>query len=96
MDIEFNSLEELYKRLKPALKTKTSEMYRNGFRYIKEEDVWNYLKEIKWKTSNNLNLYQMVNDVLNVDNVIIDNYLKDKLESNKRVIYINEEEWHGS
>ena len=75
MDIEFNSLEELYKRLKPALKTKTSEMHRNGFRYIKEEDVWNYL---------------------NVDNVIIDNYLKDKLESNKRVIYINEEEWHGS
>ena len=92
MDIEFNSLEELYQRLKPALKTKTSEMHRNGFRYIKEEDVWNYLKELKWKTSNNLNLYQMVNDVLNVDNVIIDNYLKDKLESNKRVIYINEEE----
>ena len=92
MDIEFNYLEELYNRLKPSLKTKTSEMHRNGFRYIKEEDVWNYLKEIKWKTSNNLNLYQMVNDVLNVDNVIIDNYLKDKLESNKRVIYINEEE----
>ncbi len=87
MDIEFGSLEELYKRLKPALKTKTEEMRRDGFDYIKEEDVWNYLKEVKWKTSRNLNLYQMVSDVLNIDNILIDSYLKDKLNSKDRKVY---------
>lgn len=87
MDIEFGSLEELYKRLKPALKTKTEEMRRDGFDYIKEEDVWNYLKEVKWRTSRNLNLYQMVSDVLNIDNILIDSYLKDKLNLKERKVY---------
>lgn len=87
MDIEFGSLEELYKRLKPALKTKTEEMRRDGFDYVKEEDVWNYLKEVKWRTSRNLNLYQMVSDVLNIDNILIDSYLKDKLNLRERKVY---------
>ena len=34
MDIKFNSLEELYNRLKPALRTKVIEMHRNGYDYI--------------------------------------------------------------
>ena len=35
MDIEFNSLEELYNRLKPALNTKQREMVRCGYNYMK-------------------------------------------------------------
>ncbi len=54
MDITFNSLEELYERIKPALRAKRAEMHRQGFKYIKKEDIWNYLKEIKWKNSKNL------------------------------------------
>lgn len=91
MDVEFHSLEELYSRLKPALNTKKEEMRRSGFSYIKEEDVWNYLKEIKWKTAIDLNLYQMVSDVLNTDNILIDNYLKEKLNLSNRKIYFEEE-----
>ena len=49
MNYEFNSLEELYNRLKPALEAKRIQMKRNGFNYIRIEDIWNYLKEIKWK-----------------------------------------------
>ena len=45
--MEFNSLEELYERIKPALRCKQSEMKRNGYNYIKLEDIWNYLKEVK-------------------------------------------------
>ena len=37
-DITFTSLEELYTRLKPALRTKKEEMKRNGYVYIKEQD----------------------------------------------------------
>lgn len=89
MDITFGSLEELYKRIKPALKTKKEEMRRAGYIYIKEEDIWNYLKEVKWINSKNLSLYQMVSDVLNVDNILIDKYLKEKLNMRNRVVYFD-------
>ncbi len=91
MEVEFNSLEELYNRLKPALITKRNEMNRNGYKYIKIEDIWNYLKEIKWKKSKDLSLYEMVSDVLNVDDLLIDNYLKQKLNLKNREIYFKEE-----
>lgn len=92
MDVEFNSLIELYNRLKPALRVKVADISRSGLNYIKEEDIWNYLKEVKWSKSKNLNLYQMVDDVLNVDNMVIDSYLKEKLASSERFVYISEEE----
>ena len=91
MEIEFNSLEELYNRLKPALVTKKNEMNRNGYKYIKIEDIWNYLKEIKWKKARDLSLYEMVSDVLNVDDLLIDDYLKQKLNLKKRELYFKEE-----
>lgn len=90
MDIIFNGLEELYKRIKPALRTKKEEMKRRGFIYIKEEDIWNYLKDKKWINSKNLTLYQMVDDVLNVDDIVIDNYLKEKLKMRNRNVYFDE------
>lgn len=90
MEIEFSSLEELYKRIKPALRTKKEDMKRNGYIYVKEEDIWNYLKEKKWISSKDLSLYQMVDDVLNVDDIVIDNYLKDKLKMRNRNVYFEE------
>lgn len=90
MDIEFNSIEELYKRLSPALITKCQEMHINGYNYIKEEDIWNYLKEIKWKKSQDLALSEMVNDILNTDDSIIDGYLKQKLNMRDRKLYFEE------
>jgi len=89
MDIQFNSVKELYDRLLPALRTKKNEMKRCGFNYIKEEDIWNYLKQIKWQNATNLSLYEMVGDVLNTDNEIIDTYIKQKLNSEKREIYLD-------
>ncbi len=91
MDVEFESLEELYRRIKPALNTKKEEMKRNGYPYVKEEDIWNYLKEIKWIHSKNLSLYQMVNDVLNVEDSIIDRYIKEKLNMRNRTVYFDDE-----
>lgn len=89
MDIEFNSLEELYNRLKPALLTKKEEMNRTLYPYIKEEDIWNYLKEVKWKKTSDLSLAEMVNDILNCDDALIDNYLKQKLNMKNRMIYFD-------
>lgn len=89
-DITFNSLEELYERLKPALVTKAEEMKRAGYDYIKPEDVWNYLKESKWKSANNLALHEMVDDILNSEEILIDNYLREKLNRGKRKLYFDE------
>ena len=89
MDFEFTSLKELYDRLMPALTTKCNEMKRMGYSYIKEEDVWNYLKEIKWKKAIDLSLHEMVNDVLNTDDVIIDKYIKDKFKNETRTINLD-------
>lgn len=89
MDINFSSLEELYKRLQPALLTKKEEMNRSLYPYIKEEDIWNYLKEIKWKKSFGLTLAEMVNDILNCDDAVVDNYLKTKLNLMDRTIYFD-------
>lgn len=96
MDINFSSLQELYERIKPALYTKQMEMKRAGYDYIRYEDIWNYLKECKWKYANNLSLADMVNDVLNSDNSYIDDYLKSKLNLQDRTLYFqeNEEEKH--
>ena len=38
MDINFTSVEELYKRVYPALRSKVKEFKRNDINYIKEED----------------------------------------------------------
>lgn len=84
MDIEFNNVKELYERLKPALNAKVTELKRNDLDYIKQEDIWNYLKDTKWSKANNLLLYQMVDDILNLDENTIDDYVK--AEIRKKVV----------
>ena len=90
MDIEFNNVKELYERLLPALNAKTVELKRNDLDYIKKEDTWNYLKDTKWVSANNLLLYQMVDDILNLDNNEIDEYVKGEIR--KKIIKPNLED----
>lgn len=80
MDYEFKSIIELYERLKPALNAKVAELKRYDINYIKIEDIWNYLRISKWSKANNLLLYQMVDDILNIDNMLLDNYVKDNVK----------------
>lgn len=91
MEIEFNNVSELYQRLKPALNSKVSELSREGYKYLTSEDVWNYLKEIKWKKSRNLSLNEMVSDIFNSDCESIDTYFKESMRPKKRKVYLEEE-----
>lgn len=88
---EFKTEYELYQRIKPALLTRKNEINRNGLNYIKEEDVWNYLKEVKWMKSSDLELHEMIADILNCDEYMIDCYLKEKLNLKDRNIYFDKE-----
>lgn len=77
--INFNSEEELYARLRPALTIKKEECKRLKMNYIKEADIWNYLKHSTWVNSKNLDLNNMVSDILNCDVVAVDNFVKKNL-----------------
>lgn len=89
MDYEFSSKEKLYQRVLPALRAKKAELNREGYTYIMEIDVWNYLIQEKWTKSHNLMLCDIVDDILRVDNRMIDVYLKRKLESTSRIQYFD-------
>ena len=67
MDYGFNSKEELYERVLPALKIKLKEFKRLGNSNITCLDVWDYLIYSSWKSGKNLMLSDIVNDILCID-----------------------------
>lgn len=89
MDYEFSSKEELFQRVKPALKAKINEFHRMGYDYVQEIDVWNYLIETNWSKSKDLMLSDIVSDILHVKIKKIDEYLKDKMSSTNRTQYFD-------
>lgn len=82
----FQTQKELYRRVRPALSSKVEEMRRLGYTFIKEEDVWNFLKELKWKQAEGLSLAQLVSDILNAENDLIQRYVLERLKHVERKI----------
>ena len=89
-NLEFKSLEELYNRVKPALYSKVQELKRNNITYVKEVDIWNYLSSTIWKRSDSLSLSAMVENILDLKEDEIKQYVLDILKRQDRKI-INEE-----
>ena len=83
-EIKFKSLQELYERILPALKSKTKEIHKKGMDYIHEEDIWNYLKTYKWTSSRSLDLGDMVNDIFNIEERELDSFVKNELKNYRR------------
>ncbi len=84
MDDKFETLNDLYKRLKPALYSKVLELKRNGLEYIKEEDIFNYLLESSWSKKNNLSISDLTSEILYLDNSLISSYCLKILKESKR------------
>ena len=84
MDIAFNNINELYKRVFPALKSKVKELNKNKIDYNKEVDIWNYLVESRWKSTKGLVLADIVDDILNTDNKKIEDYVKEQMKKIER------------
>ena len=87
--MEFNNINELKDRLMPALRSKLKELHLNKMKYITEDDVWQYLKENKWNNEEGLTLSMMVDDILNINNYIIDDYVRERI-INERIETSNE------
>ena len=75
--LDYNTEEELFKGLIPALNVKLKNLNKNKVKNITKEDIWNYLKETKWKNSIDLTLADMVQDIIHTPN--------DDIISNKEV-----------
>ena len=64
---KFYSIEDLYKRLLPAIKTKLDEFKRENINNVNELDIWNYCMQNKWNNRKDIRLYEMVSDILEID-----------------------------
>lgn len=74
--MEFNSIEELYIRVYPALSAKKMELERLGFFDIKERDIWSYLSKNVFPKMKDLTLADIVSEILHVDNNILNQYIR--------------------
>lgn len=83
---EYKTQKELYQNLIPALNVKLRLLKNNDYHDITKIDIWNYLKETKWRNSIDLTLADMVNDIIHSDNKDIDIYLKKNKENYKKEI----------
>lgn len=81
MENKFSNQNELYQKLKPALRTKKHELFLNGIKFVKEIDIWNYNKEKNWKTAKGLTIAGMVNDILNTSDTEYENFVLVKINS---------------
>ena len=74
MNDEFQSIDELYQRVLPALRTKVHLLEMNDISFVCENDIWNLLMD-KWKRGKNLTLFDIVDDILRLDEkTILENY----------------------
>ncbi len=73
--MDYSSEKELFNDLKGALKVKLR-MINEKYDYISMLDIWNYLKLNKWRYDQNLTISEMVNDIIDVDIIKVDTFIK--------------------
>lgn len=82
----FSSLQELYKRVEPALNSKLKDLKRSGVHYVQKADIWNYLKNNIWCKKSNLTLGEVVNDIMTVTNAELEAYVQSIVGTEKREV----------
>ena len=80
MDFDFNSKEELFLRVRPALVVKSNEFTKLGYSFVTDVDIWNYLIQVRWTKSKDLYLSDVVHDIFNVDVTGVVEYAKDRMD----------------
>ena len=89
MDYEFSSLEELYKRVRPALKSKVDELQKYGTLSISKYDLWKCLIINKWRNETGLMLSDIVDDILKVNNEEVNSYFKNMEDQSRKTLYFD-------
>ena len=79
MMYEYKSQKELYEGLIPAMNVKLKLLRKSKYTNITYDDIWEYLRDFKWKDSVDLTLSDMVQDIIHTDNLEIVSYVKNKV-----------------
>lgn len=77
---EYKNEKELYQALIPAINVKLKLLKKSKINNIRKEDIWNYLKQTKWKNSTDLTLGEMVQDIIHTDNIELVKNKKDNMK----------------
>ena len=67
--VTFNSIDELYNRLKPAFRLKLNELKSKKISFVTTKDLWSFLSKTKWAKEEDLELCDMVSDIINFINL---------------------------
>ena len=65
--MEYQTLKDLYQHLIPAFNVKKRILSITKYKDIEFEDIWQYLADNKWRTSIDLTIAEMVNDIIIFD-----------------------------
>lgn len=86
-NLGINSKVDLYKRITPALNCKVRELKKLKTT-VKQRDIWNYLVKTKWENVKGLELSQMVDDILNLNNDSLLEFLakNEKIEESDNIV----------
>ena len=76
--LRFNSIDELYNRLKPAFIAKINELEKKNIKFVQSKDIWDYLSKTKWVHQHDLELCEMVDDIFNIDEKDLINFMNQK------------------
>jgi len=74
---KFKTIEDLYNTVMPALKSKCHDLHLEKYVMITENDIWEYLISKKWCKSNDLELADIIDDILNADGNEISKFIKE-------------------
>ncbi len=77
-DIVFKSEDELFNRIKPALRSKKKILNKKGAKNITEEDIWDFMVDNVWVSSSDLELCDMVDKILHAEDALIIEYYHNK------------------
>lgn len=75
---KFDSIAALYKRVLPALRSKKKELAIQKLPFITEMDIWDCLRRNKWSKEANLTLFDIVNDILTINESSLIEYVSTK------------------
>ena len=75
---KFLSIDDLYKKVLPALQARVEELKREKINFVDTIDLWNYCVENIWRNKEDIRIYELVSDILSVDGIKLKMYLKDK------------------
>ena len=85
MSISIKSQKELSNKIKPALRCKKHDLFKEGITIVCEDDIWDYLKTNKWINVKDLQLSEIVDDVLNTPGYIFQSYVLNKISNKEDV-----------